>query len=501
MDSIPRHRERILVALLCVVAAARVLVFSAAFPLFDNVDEESHFDIVYRFSRGDIPRGMEPHSDDAVRRMRYCETWEYLYAPDHYEGGRTPPPGWFMPKAVLDVAFERAIANLAGRTNVEGAQPPLYYALAGGWYRIGQLLGLRWCSGAYFIRFLNAPVVALFVWIVALVARTLAPREAAVRVGAPLLAAFLPQDAFYSIGNDVLAPLVVALAFLALLKIADGASSGWGLHGLAGLAVSASLWTKLTNAPILAVAAVVAVAELLEARRRGQLSPALRRVSVLASAIVLPTGALAARNLAVFGDLTGMAQKAERLGWTPKPWAELLHHPIFTPAGTWEFLASVLERFWRGEFTWHGTDLTLRGLDLFYALSSLLLLLVAVVAVFARGQGEDAGERLGLRLGLLLVVLSVLLLAWGSIAYDFGRCFYPSREFPFIVSGRLIGGATAPFLCLYVVGLDKLFSRIGAGRAVVPLLVLMALAMAVAEIVLSLGAFASPFNWFHMTGA
>jgi hypothetical protein len=104
-------------------------------------------------------------------------------------------------------------------------------------------------------------------------------------------------------------------------------------------------------------------------------------------------------------------------------------------------------------------------------------------------------------MGLLLVLLSLLLLAWGSVSYDFGRCRYPSREFPFIASGRLLGGALAPFLCLYVLGLDRILSRLGAGRATLPILAGLAGAMTGVELVLSLGAFASRFNWFHMISA
>jgi hypothetical protein len=501
MDRLSPRREAIFIAALCVAAAIRVLVLSAAFPLFDNVDEQSHYDIVHRWSRLDVPGGMQPLTADTIRTMRCCESWEYLHTPDQYEGGRTPRPGWLMPAAVLDASVQQTIEKLGHYTNIEGPQPPLYYVLAGGWYRLGRLLGLGRCSGVFFIRFLNAPLVALFVWIVALVARALEPERAALRFGAPLLAAFLPQDAFYSIGNDALSPLVVGLAFLALLKIAGGASSGWGLHVLAGIAVSASVLTKLTNVPILAVAAAVGVAELAEARRVGRLPAALKRLGVLASAILLPCGALAARNLAVFGNLTGMAQKAERLGWTPKPASELLHHPIFTPSGLWEFLYGLLTSFWRGEFYWHGERLAWAGADWFYVLSSAAFLAAAVHALLARRGEEAPRARFGLLLGLLFVLLSVLLLVWGSIAYDFGGCLYPSREFPFFASGRLLGGALAPFLCLYVLGLDRLLSRFGAGRAALPLVIFLALAMATVQIVLSLGAFASPFNWFHMTGA
>jgi hypothetical protein len=41
----PRY-ERLLIAGLCVTAAVRIFVFSAAFPFFNNSDEQAHFDLV-----------------------------------------------------------------------------------------------------------------------------------------------------------------------------------------------------------------------------------------------------------------------------------------------------------------------------------------------------------------------------------------------------------------------------------------------------------------------
>jgi hypothetical protein len=501
MGPTPQKRERLLVAALCAAAAIRVLVLAAAFPLFDNVDETSHFDLVYRYSRGDIPRGLAPKSAEAVRIIRYSKTWEYVDTPQSFPGGRTPPPGWAVPRAVLDGALAEAVVEDAAFTNSEDTQQPLYYFLAGAWYRLGELLGQRQGLGVYWIRFLNAPLVALMVWLVYLVAGALLPGAATVRLGATVLAAFFPQDAFLSIGNDVLAPVMVGLAFLALVKLVDGEPKGIAPHVLAGLAVSASVLAKLTNVPILGVAAAVAAGELLDARRSGKLSAAWPRVVALAAAIALPAGLWAARNYSILGNLTGMAQKAARLDWTPKPLGELFPHPIFTPSGLWHFLHGLIASFWRGEFYWHGERLAWAWADGFYVLSSLLLLSVAAFAVLRRRRESVPHERFGLRAGLLLLLLSVLLLAWGSMAYDFGRCRYPSRELPFITSGRLMGGALAPFLCLYVLGLDRLLSRFGAGRAVLPVVALVAAAITVVELVLALGAFASRFNWFHMLAA
>jgi hypothetical protein len=41
----------------------RVFLFSAAFPFFNNVDEQAHFDTVYKYARGYLPREIAPKFD------------------------------------------------------------------------------------------------------------------------------------------------------------------------------------------------------------------------------------------------------------------------------------------------------------------------------------------------------------------------------------------------------------------------------------------------------
>jgi hypothetical protein len=47
--------------------------------------------------------------------------------------------------------------------------------------------------------------------------------------------------------------------------------------------------------------------------------------------------------------------------------------------------------------------------------------------------------------------------AWKS--RDFGYCVYPSRNFPYFASGRLIAGCLVPFALLYVYGLRQFVPR------------------------------------------
>jgi hypothetical protein len=82
--------------------------------------------------------------------------------------------------------------------------------------------------------------------------------------------------------------------------------------------------------------------------------------------------------------------------------------------------------------------------------------------------------------------------------YDFGNCFYPSRELPFFVSGRLISGALLPFLLLYLDGLERIFSRFS--NRMIPLVVVLLIAIIItySEVSITPQVLSSQFNWFHM---
>jgi hypothetical protein len=74
----PDHR---LVALFCTLAAIRVLIYYAAFPFFNNVDETMHFDLVMKYGQGHIPRSLETMSPDSAVYIALFPSPEYLMKP------------------------------------------------------------------------------------------------------------------------------------------------------------------------------------------------------------------------------------------------------------------------------------------------------------------------------------------------------------------------------------------------------------------------------------
>ena len=49
------ENETAWICLLALIAAARIFVFSAAMPLYGNVDEAAHFDVIKKYARGYWP--------------------------------------------------------------------------------------------------------------------------------------------------------------------------------------------------------------------------------------------------------------------------------------------------------------------------------------------------------------------------------------------------------------------------------------------------------------
>ena len=190
------------IATLVLVAAIRVLMFAAF--LFCNVDEQAHADLVLKFARGHWPARIEEHYDqDSARLIAFSGTWEYMKQP-----GQVVPifekPRWTLPTDVQEKVVDAQAAKWVGRVNHEALGSPFYYACAAVWYRIGTLFGLSGPSSLYFVRFLNAPVLAGAVVAAHRFCRLAFPERAEMRVGVPLLVAFIPQDVFYSINCDVL---------------------------------------------------------------------------------------------------------------------------------------------------------------------------------------------------------------------------------------------------------------------------------------------------------
>jgi len=501
---------RIVVVSLCVLAAARVFLFAAAFPFFNNMDEQAHVDLVLKYARGHWPdRPSEKYDAESAALFAAYGTLEFLNPPAAVAGG-IPPPPW------RDASAERAqdVAARAqrwqSRDNHEVHSTPLYYLAASRWYRAGGVLGLADGARLYWIRFLGVPLAALMVWGVYAFCRRAYPDRRAMQLGAPLLAAFLPFDAMYVVNSDALGPPLSALTLLAILDW-HGRDRPRVAHGLAvGVLASLSMLLKYSNVAVVVLFVALCLGKAVGRVRAARDWRAAIGFAAAALCAALPIGAWMARNVVLFGDLTATRDKVRLLGWTPLSLGDAVRHPIFTPGGFWTFWSRLTQTLWRGEIRWHREPLATPEADAFYTLSASVLLAAAAVgglaAAVRRPRGSPAPPEHAARAMLWTVfAVSVTVLVVISASFDYGACFYPSREFPYLASGRLIGMALVPFVVLYVDGalrlagpLDRLAGPRVASAAVVAFVAMTCAITTVSEIGLTRDIFANAYNWFHL---
>ena len=82
--------ERFLIILLCLAAALRVFIYSAAFPFFSNIDEDLHFDLVTQYSHVEVPRRFDRLKDDTLNWIIPYGSPEFLSCPEQFPGATCP---------------------------------------------------------------------------------------------------------------------------------------------------------------------------------------------------------------------------------------------------------------------------------------------------------------------------------------------------------------------------------------------------------------------------
>ena len=493
------RREWLVVGLLSLLAAVRVALFIAAFPFFNSVDESVHFDLMVKYSHGQLPHGLDPFCSEASHLVAFYGSPEYFSFRRDLPGGKVGPPVWTYPADQRDRVVRGYLAEQERHwRNYECMQMPLYYVLDGIWYNLGKLLGLEGGQLLYWARLFTVPAYVLLICLAYLLAKELLPHAKFVYLGVPFLVAFFPQDIFFGLNNDILSGPMVALALYLLLWLYRSETPRAGLALVTGLAVAAALLTKFANAPVGVVTAIVACGKLLPAWRKKQPLVHLGPMLLLLAAAGIPVACWLTRNYFVFGDFMGYALNNQFKTWTPKPVSEYWHHPLFTVNGFLYYWSKLLTTLWRGEQFWYGEELAAGPMDVLYFFSSVAFLLAAVGAAIWKRGDDRAETRLAVGLCWLVFALQVAILMQVSVSFDFGTSFYPSRRFPFAYSGRLVMGSLVPFLILYVAGLDALFRWLRLSFLRVPFLIITVDLILISEVCYSLPVFASQYNWFHL---
>ena len=434
---------------------------------------------------------MENFSPESIRYLALFSSPEFFVGPEHFPEFPVPARGE-TPEALgqAEQAWGHAV-------NAEAWQPPLYYAVGGAWMKLGESFGFSGAHLLYWVRFLNVWLAAALVWLSFLAAREFFPEQTWLRLSVPLLTAFIPQEMFYGIGNDTLSPICFGVAFICLVRWLRAEVPNGRLALDLGLAISATYLTKVSNAPLLAIACFALALSLISMARSGKLGRIFPALGVLTVCIVVPVGAWIIWMQHAFGDATGSAAHIQLSGWMQKPFAEWWQHPIFSWRGGSTFVSELIASFWRGEFIWHGKRLTSGFMDTFYIISSLALVAIAA-ADLPRLNRKDKRTAEIVLLALLLLIASVAFLVLISIRFDFGEDFYPSRASPYLWSGRLISGMFIPFVILYVYGLGRAFNWTGRKWLPLAVVAIIAIAMTISQVHISNQVFASAYNWFHI---
>lgn len=483
-----------IIAGLCALAAIRVFVFAAAFPFFNNVDEQAHVDLVLKYAHADPPRSIEPFSPETARYLALYRTPEYFVPPQAY-GGQYPPPNWLLPADDRQRVLEQEGTAWESRTNHESGEPPLYYGIAGAWFDIGRTVGFSDLTSLYWVRFLNVIFAMALVWIGYKAGLLVFGDQQFPAVATATLLAIWPQSSFYSIQGDSLAGVTFGFAFVATMNLLDAEQPSSITAVWAGLAVAATCLIKTANLPLIFVVLAALIFKTARFSREQRLTRGLPLLGAFAISMLLPIGLWFGWNARHFGDVTATKSKIELLGWTPKPFNDLWSHPIFTPTGAKDFWSELMASFWRGELIWHGERISTWWNDAFYWTVSTIALAIAIIFLLNRRRGGP--RRVGLGFAVLSFAALVAFLLLLSIRFDFGDCPYPSREHPYFTSGRLLNAAAVPFFLVLAFAID----RIGAWtkRAVVgwSLLIVIALLALTWQVSLNFPALSSRYNFFH----
>jgi len=293
---------------------------------------------------------MERFSGESAHYFVRYGSPEFFMSPEAFPEGRFPVPAWTSLADGTSAAVSPNEQAWSDAINPESWQPPLYYAIAGLWLKLGQLCVFADGHLLYWLRFLNVIFLAALVWLSFLAAREFFPQQEWVALCVPVLVAFIPQDMFYGIENDNLSPLCFGAVFICLIRWWRAEELSPRLAVCLGLAMSAIYLTKLSNAPLLAVALCVVLLKIFSTARSGNFDRTLPALGIFAACAIIPVGAWMIWMQYAFGDAIGSSTHIALSGWTRKPFAAWWHHPIFTWQGVWSFLSKLLASFWRGEF-------------------------------------------------------------------------------------------------------------------------------------------------------
>jgi hypothetical protein len=492
-----------IVAVLAVLAAIRILILCAAFPLANTIDERYHLVTIQMYARGNWPGRELPRPDpESTRNLLLYWSPEYGLRPQQMAQDGIVGPLWLLSpeerESALARNYYRTKLEQWRRPNFEAQSPPLYYLTGAAWYKLGAVLGMRDWLLDYWPRFLNPIAYALLVWLSYSFVRRVYPDRSFLHLAVPALIAVFPQDVFYGMNRDVFSAPFAAAVLVAMTLAVDSKPGRERYLILCSFLVGLAFVSSVSNCVLYGPLAITLWLWLRQSTEK------LSRKAWVLGASLLAAGMLPSlwmlRNYVVMGDLTGGKAKAHELGWTVKPVTEIMHNPIFSLHGSYYFVMGLTRRFWRGEYVWHNLEMKSALADRFYLLSSAILVLVFLIDFWRRRKSMSSLQRLVAFDAAFLVASSVLFIVAISVPFDYHDCAYPSRAIPFTTSARIVSGAILPFVLLYAMGLERVTSVFRKWVPPVAVLACIMLFITASEIRVRSVVFSSPYNFFALSG-
>jgi hypothetical protein len=397
------HRRRVNLAAVLIIGVYFLLAsaYSIVVPIFEAPDEAQHFFFVREIIEG---HGLPVQETGITRR------WAQ-------EGSQ--PPLYYVVAAAFTFWTDAANWVEVSQHNPYSVQGD---PLANGSRNVflhGQPDDFPWSGttlAVHALRFVSILFGALSICITYGLARTLFPTQPLLALGAAAMHAFLPQFVFISaaVNNDGLAALACGAALWQGVRVAGGADTrhdDW----LLGLLVGLAALTKLSGAGM----AVVAVTAVLLTAQQG---PAWRGVVARQVRVILMAALVAgwwyARNLILYGDVTGLNRMLAIVG---------VRNP---PPGVWQLLdelEGLRLSFW-GLFGWFSILLPTALYQWFDAIALIALAGVGVrLAQCLVRCKRDQWLRPHLLLPLAFAIVLAGVIRWGALTPGLqGRLLFPA---------------------------------------------------------------------------
>lgn len=412
--------ERKLLALVILLALSRGFIYATVLPAWDLNDEEQHFHYVQQLAETwQIPlMGASFLSPEILASVAETDRWQHL--------GLTRPQ-----------VIDPRLMGLEGYS-YEAYQPPLYYLVLAIPYKLASMSiplvygdatdSTNTLMKLYFLRFVTVALSAVSLAVSYVALRQVFAARLEIAVGGTLLLSLIPERtmALSRVNNDSLVEFLGAATLLFLLKSVDRPFTRYRSL-LLGMLLGLAILAKLTALVLVPLALLVMVWQAFSAKRWARLLA--HGCIVLATAIVV-SGWFLARNLWLYGDLTGGSAFLNLVDFRPR----------YTLS---DMLITLSRAFWATR--WVGTMTNA------LAILMALVWLMALVGLVARlidkrwsANGESSWTTI-----VLLIIAAVL---W-VIPLWFGTRTGIVQH----VEGRFVAASYAPAVALLLLGLSRVF--------------------------------------------